>query len=253
MIFYIALLKWRRFEVHYTSWMHYHPKEGVKNSSRLMKVHFPNISDNIVNWNDPVFGIEGTWEAMTAPLQSRIFESNEGYIQWNCIQPSSVVDLRINNEQYKGSGYVEQLVITISPWKVPMDSLRWGRFSAQKINMVWIELRTEKQQQWLWFNGKAEPDFFIDDDQISIFPERYCLKLDKRVVLESEKKILHIVKRLISYLPGLNKSIPIHFLMADECKWLSYGILQKDGEALGEGWVIHELVNFKVDSDDSRS
>ena len=101
MIFYIALLKWRRFEVHYTSWMHYHPKEGVKNSSRLMKVHFPNISDNIVNWNDPVFGIEGTWEAMTAPLQSRIFESNEGYIQWNCIQPSSVVDLRINNEQYK--------------------------------------------------------------------------------------------------------------------------------------------------------
>lgn len=244
MIFYAAKLKWRKWEVHYTSWLNYNLATGVAHRSRFNKIHLPEKSDRLIYWNDPRFGVEGKWEALSSPLQARLFESDEGYLDWNCFQPASTVSLKIKDRVIKGIGYVEQLVLTVEPWKIPMNELRWGRYSSQTVNIVWIELRGEGKQQWLWYNGEKVENINIGDDQIIIPAKGISLELDRRVVLESEKKILHLMKNLIRYLPGFNKSMPIQFLMADEFKWLSRAIIKKEGEVVGKAWAIHELVNF---------
>jgi len=78
-------------------------------------------------------------------------------------------------------------------------------------------------------------------------PEKdMVLNLDRRVLLESEKKIFSVVEKLIRYIPGFNKAVPLSFLMADEFKWLSKGQLQTQGKTLASGMAIHELVNFKA-------
>jgi hypothetical protein len=244
MIFYAAKLKWRGWEVPYTSWLYYDPVTGPTHRSRFHKIHLPEKNDRSIYWNDPRFGVAGKWEALASPLQARLFESDEGYLDWNCFQPVSNVRVNIKDRVIKGMGYTEQLVLTVEPWKIPMNELRWGRYGSQEDHMVWIELRGEEKQQWMWYNGEKIENVNIEDDQITIPAKGISLELDRSVVLESKKKILQVVRDIIRYLPGFNKSIPLRFLMADEIKWLNRGILQKEGKTVGKGWTIHEFVNF---------
>ena len=197
-----------------------------------------------IHWQDARFGISGNWEATTSSLKARLFKSGDGFLDWNCLQPTSKVQLNVNGRMVEGLGYAEQLVMTVEPWKIPMDELRWGRYTSRTDNIVWIELRGRERQQWLWLNDERFCRTTIEDDHIAI-PERgLILELEKGVVLESEKKILNVVKRLLRFLPGFNKSMPSRFLNSDESKWLSRGVLRKGGEVMSTGWAIHECVRF---------
>jgi hypothetical protein len=145
----------------------------------------------------------------------------------------------------KGTGYVEQLILTVLPWKMPMQELRWGRFSLGADYLVWIELRSGKKQQWLWVNGEKIQNSIIEDDRIVVPEKAIELQLDRQVSLESEKKIFSVVRKLMPFLPGFKRLVPFPFLMASEHKWLSGGVLLRDGVVLGQGKAIHECVDFK--------
>lgn len=245
MIFYAARLIWHGLSASYTSWLNYDPILGVKVKSRFRNVYFPTKNENSITWGDKKFGISGRWESNAKPIQSRIHDSEEGYLDWFCFQPASKVQLTINGKSLEGKGYAEQLIMTVPAWKIPMDELRWGRFVSDEDNMVWIELRKEERKKWLWVNLERERNCIIEDESVSVPAENLVLKLDKSVVLESEKKILSVVEKIIRYIPGFNKLIPLQFIMADETKWLSNGQLKINGKTVSEGKAIHELVNFK--------
>ena len=246
MIFYAAKLTWQGLVVPYTSWLCYEPSVGVSQKSRFRNVQMPEKTESLITWNDSQFDVKGTWKSLTKPLQARLFDSNEGYLDWKCFQPASKVQLRINKRTIEGKGYAEQLVLTALPWKIPMDELRWGRYGSNENHIVWIELREEEKRQWLWLNGKKIETCIIEDDHISIPEKDVTLKLDKGVVLESEKKIYTVVEKLLHYIPRFNKVMPLKFLNADEFKWLSKGELQARGKTISTGMAIHELVNFKA-------
>lgn len=246
MIFYSAKLSWKGFSVHYASWIDHHPESGVKVKSHFLNVQVPEIKDKLITWHDDKFKISGSWETMDEALHERIFDSDDGYLDWNCFQPASLVQLKIKNKIIRGNGYVEQLILTTPPWHIPMNDLRWGRFHSLHDTMVWIELRKEKKQQWLWLNGEKIMNCSIEDNHISSVEKNFSLKLDRSVILESEKKIFQVVQKLLSYLPGFNKLMPSKFLMADNRKWLSKGEFQKNGSLVTQGMAIHEWVNFNV-------
>ena len=246
MIFYVATLTWHGWTVPYTSWLRYDPKAGLRQKSRFRNIRMPEKSEAGLVWEDPQFGIKGCWEALAQPLQARIFESDEGYLDWHCHQPASKV--RIESKEggvWEGRGYVEQLRMTLPPWQVPMQELRWGRFGSEADGVVWIEIREAVKRQWLWLNGVPVPSGSIEDDRIAAPEAGWLLTLDRNTVLESEKKIFSVVGGLLRYLPGLNKVMPLSFLMADNCKWLSKGQLQQAGKAAAAGVAIHERVDFK--------
>jgi hypothetical protein len=246
MIFYAAKLIWHSWKVSYTSWLWYDPGSGVSIKSRFRNVQMPLINENTITWSDGKFGLFGTWESTANKIQARLFDSPEGFLDWRCYQPASKVKLRANDSVLEGRGYAEQLILTVPPWKIPMDELRWGRFGSDENNMVWIELRENDKQQWLWLNGEKTENCIIGDEQI-ILPEKgLVLNLDQGIVLESEKKIFTVVEKLIRYIPGFNKIMPLNFLMADEFKWLSHGQLETNRKVISSGMAIHELVNFKT-------
>lgn len=246
MVFYAAKLKWHGIEVPYTSWLHNDPVKGVSIRSRFRKVQMPEKSGSWITWKDPHYEVEGEWMALAAPLHARTYESEEGHLDWNCFQPRSEVKLKIQGKEVKGLGYAEQLVLTAEPWKIPINDLRWGRYGSKEDYMVWIEMRGEEQQQWLWYNGEKIENTQIEDAHIAIPEKGIVLDLDQSVVLESEKKVLQVVKDLIKFLPGINKSMPMQFLMAEEHKWLSRGVLKKGGQPASTGCAIHEWVNFNL-------
>ena len=246
MIFYSAKLRWHGWTVSYVSWLRFDPVTGVRLKTRFSNVREPQVEGNLVKWNDPKFGVSGTWESLAEIIQTRIIDSEHGYIDWKCYQPASMVELKIGDNLFKGRGYAEQLILTILPWKIPMNELRWGRFGSEGINIVWIELMKENNLQWIWLNGEKIEKCTLGDDHLT-FPEKdLVLNLDQGVVLESEKKISSVVGKLIRYIPGINSFIPIHFLMADETKWLSKGVLlYAESKIKANGIAIHEMVNFK--------
>jgi hypothetical protein len=245
MIFYAAKLKWHGWTVSYTSWLHYREGSGVKLKYRFHHVQYPRVKEDRITWADSKFGVSGIWESQSKAIQSRIFDSPEGSVDWTCFQPASKVRLQVNEEVLEGAGYAEQLVMTVPPWKIPMDELRWGRFGSPGNNLVWIELNEKVKRQWLWLNGEKIENCFIGDDHITVPYQNLVLHLDRSVVLESEKKISSLIQKMIRYMPGINRLVPANFLMADEFKWLSRGELHRHGDTCSVGMAIHELVNFK--------
>jgi hypothetical protein len=245
LIFYAAKLKWGRWTVPYTAILYYGEDGNMTNKSRYSRVNIPEKNDQTILWSDSQFGVEGKWLAMASPLKARVFESEEGYLDWNCFQPASKVELNYKNKIIKGNGYVEQLIMTIPAWKIPMDELRWGRYLSPTDNMVWIELKKNTLKQWLWLNGEKIQEAVISDDQIFIPSKDISVEFDRSVVLESEKKILSVVETLVNYIPGFNKIMPLQFLMADEFKWFGNGVFKKSNKFQNSGKTIHEFVNFK--------
>jgi hypothetical protein len=246
MIFYSAKLTWHGWSTSYTSWLRYDAASGVQLKSRFSKVQIPLLNGNSITWSDTKFGVSGTWESLANRIETRLYDSGEGYLDWKCYQPASNVRLKLNDNILDGKGYAELLILTAPPWKIPMDELRWGRFGSDEFNIVWIELREHQKTQWLWLNGEKFENCIIDDHFISIPEKDLVLNLDRDVLLESEKKINTVVEKIIRYIPGFNKVIPINFLMADEFKWLSNAQLNSKNKTLAKGMAIHELVNFKT-------
>jgi hypothetical protein len=246
MIFYAAELTWLGISVSYTSWLQYDVMSKVHVKSRFRDVNMPQKKDDIIVWNDLKFGVSGRWKSLANMLQARIFDSEDGRLDWKCFQPASKVQLKIKDKLIEGTGYAEQLILTVPPWKIPMDELRWGRFGSIEYNLVWIELREKEKKQWLWLNGDKIENSIIEDKYIAIPNKDLVLHLDRGVVLEEEKKIFSVVEKIIHYIPGFKKVMPITFLMADETKWLSKGELQSKNKIISNGMAIHELVNFKA-------
>lgn len=246
LIFYSARMTWHQIQVDYTSWLHSIPGKAVQSGFRFTNARTPILFENRITWNDPKFGFSGTWEATAPPIRERIFNSAEGCLDWHCYQPAAKVQLQTGTKTKNGRGYAEQLTLTVPPWKIPMDELRWGRFISETENLVWIELKSGQTSKWLWRNGETVSHFEISDEQVILPGSNAKLKLDRWTVLESEKKIASVAGKIVSYIPGFNKLMPLNFLLADETKWLSHGQFSPNGLHATEGFAIHELVQFNT-------
>jgi hypothetical protein len=247
MIFYSARLDYYRWKADYTCWLSYDPISGTSEISRFNNVPVPIVKDEVITFSDPVSGVSGIWKSMAPMVQSRIFQSGDGFVDWNCLQPLSSVKIKIHDRILTGRGYVEQTILTIPPWKISIRELKWGHFISEEFNIVWIELENREIQQWTWVNGERIHGCFISNDLIKIPEKDLELSLDMDVTLESEKKIMSVTKKIIRYIPVFKRTIPGEFLMADERKWFSKASLKIRDSILAKGMSIHEHVKFNSD------
>lgn len=240
-----ASMRWHEKEIPYTGLLLYQEGKGVSGRSRFQDLNWPSQMGDQIIWEDSSFGISGWWEADAPPLTARLYHSDKGFIEWQCFHPRSRALFDIaDGPAVKGLGYAERLVLTVEPWKAPVEQLRWGRYLSEKGYLVWIELRGTPSRQWVWYNGAPVEGAIIGDDALHLPQLGVQLQLGESVVLEAEKKIFNIVRSLVDYLPGFNRAVPRFFLYSNEQKWRSRGRLLEQGRPLSEGWAIHELADF---------
>lgn len=242
---YLAVLQWKSLKVPYSSTIFLNGDSKTHVSTRLTKPVHPVVDGNRIGWDDRGLKIHGQWERDRPSIEAILHESPKGYLKWNCFQPRAKANISFRDHSYKGYGYAEMLQLTDLPWNIDMDTLRWGRFCSETDNLVWIQINGDTKREWLWYNNEQVDEPIIEDHRVSIPDVGITLELDQSAVIESEQKIYNTVKNLVKYLPGFDKIIPMRFLYSDETKWRSRGKLVKDNTALGEGWAIHELVDFK--------
>lgn len=236
-ILYCADLQWRGAHLAYSSVLSVFG-QSVESHSSMSRCRLSSTRDQILV-ELPRLGVSGKWEADAAPVQRTLYESAAGAVEWNCLQPGSLVNLRIGERKLTGLGYAECLTMTLPPWQLPMRQLRWGRFVSLQDSLAWVDWQGEHVTSFAVHNGRVCETLSISDSEIAI--RDVTLRMDKSFSLRAGK----LGSTVLPGAPALGKLLPRSLLNIEEQKWRSRGILNASDRA-SHGWVIHEVVNWKV-------
>jgi hypothetical protein len=171
-------------------------------------------------WACTALGIEVSVVATAAPIDARILETDRGRLDWLCFAPRADVVGRDGDNEIAGVGYAEVLRMSIPPWSLPWNELRWGRAHVGDETFVWIKTDTAAR---VYVNGHVG-----DMSELE-------LELDRDRVLRDGV----IGKTVLSIVPGSETLFPGRILGLMETKWLSRARTPR-----GTGFAIHEVVRW---------
>jgi hypothetical protein len=205
----------------------------------LQESSAPRADGSAIEWSSPRLKLAGLWEADARPIKRTLLESSAGKIEWNCLQPRARAEITLGeNVRLVGLGYVEQLTMTVPPWRLPFDELRWGRFLSAEDALVWIDWRGAHSLNLSFHNGAPAERASLTDDEL--VAGEVSLALDCGTVLREGA----LVETALNMIPGIDRLFPFRILGAHERKWLSRGVLKKQTAETSCGWAIHEVVRW---------
>jgi hypothetical protein len=235
---YTAEMRWRTFSIDYSSTLHYRPNGKIRSATSLRKIAPPRVEDSYVQWNSRHLGVIGKWIPITEPIERTLVETEAGSIEWNCLQPNAKAEIAVDNNRIEGSGYVDHVTITIPPWQLPFDQLRWGRFHANSDAIVWLDCQGGNEINLAFHNSAPIENWVIDAH--SLRTRDVSLELETGDVLREGP----LLRTALAKVPGIDKVFPDSILHTYECKRLSRGMLRTSPMTAQPGWAIHEAVCF---------
>jgi len=172
-----------------------------------------------------------------SPLAARVLDTAHGGIDWCCFAPRAMVTFHDGVEAIEGVGYAELLTMTIPPWSLPWDSLRWGRAHAGEHTLVWLELESQgRRQSRLFADGETPELIQVDRERVLGAGGEALLLQDHRTIREGT-----LGKNVLSILPDAVNLFPGRLLGMTEAKWLSRARI-----GTADGFAIHELVRWPM-------
>jgi len=240
LIGYAARISWKGLSINFSSLLLRRAHHVAETKTSLRELRVPLIEGSVLHWNSPELDVKGTWKPLEQPIRRKLLEDDAGSIEWNCISPRSEAKISIGTGlSFEGLGYVEQLTMSIPPWKLPFDELRWGRFLSDRDALVWIDWKGTNNFSVVFHNGVELEDAVVSDEGIT--SQETTVLLDRHNVLRTGP----LLKTSLAVIPGIRKLFPSRTLMTEESKWLSRGSLKNlNGDACS-GWAIHEVVQWK--------
>jgi hypothetical protein len=240
MILYSAELSWRGPTIHYTSLLTHRSGSITHNRFSLRRQPAPEVQGNGIEWKSPVWKAEGRWDAHAGGMSEVLFDSPDGSLEWHCIAPRALARLNINGDEMRGWGYVEHLQLSVAPWHLPIQQLRWGRFINASDFLVWIDWRGPYSRQAVYYNGAAVSAREIGDRTIALADGNIVLNLETEAILREGR----LGSTALAMIPNLDRLFPARILKVREQKWLSRGLLRRPGRPDSAGMAIHEVVEW---------
>ena len=198
------------------------------------------IGNNQLNWTANAWKASGSWTNHGHGHCETLYSQGDDDLVWNCFAPRASASLKVGDEFISGWGYAEQIRLTIPPWRLPIKTLRWGRFVNENDTLTWIDWTGPTSKQVVLFNGKAVESESISDDRISFHHGEGLLELgSKQVIREGQ-----LGSTALAVIPKLTSLFPDSVLNMYERKWLSRAVLHRKGHADSVGMAIHEVVEW---------
>ncbi len=233
---YRASLRWKALNLHYSNMLIRLSNGERRTTTALSRGVEPELSDGVLRWEFAPFRISGEWRRLTEPVERRLLTTDYGHVTWSCHMPRARAAIRAAQDfRIEGLGYAEHLELTIPPWRLPIDELRWGRFLTDSNSLVWIDWRGNRPLTLVLRNGVEECDAAVTDTGIRR-GETAILALVPCAIVRNGP----VVSTMLSSIPGITRMLPGKILRMSECKWLSRG----ESMSCGTGWAIHECVKF---------
>jgi hypothetical protein len=238
LIAYSAGLRWRGIRLGYSAILA-SPYRGEATYAASMRRGPPPQTDAAgIAWRHTGLGVEGRWNVAGPAIRRELLNDDDGSIVWNCLCDGAAASVTCGGGHFTGTGYVEHLLLTIPPWRLPFDLLRWGRFICHSDRLVWIQWRGRRNLDLLYHNGREVCAETIDDQGVS--GRDGALEWSESRVLRDDELLGSLAKPLRP-IAGL---FPRSILKTHETKWLSRGTLRTAGRT-GDGQAIHERVDFR--------
>jgi hypothetical protein len=233
-IIYTGTVQWRGMRLNYSSLLDC--TRGCLTSRRsLRKMNAPQAERDSISWSSKPFNLMGKWQSRAVALHETVFESRDGAVEWECLMPCAKSQI----DQRTGLGYVEHLAMTISPWKLPIRCLRWGRFTSKSDWAVWIDWAGEYNRRIAFVNGEARATEVLEDGRVG-FADGDCLEMDRSMTLRDGP----LCSTALSSIPGARNTFPARLLQVRERKWRSRARLERRDRSAVEGWALHEIVTW---------
>jgi len=180
----------------------------------------------------------GRWIADAKSVERCIYASAAGSVVWNCLQPRSRVAARIDGREMTGLGYAECLTLTLPPWKLPMQELRWGRFVSERDSLAWIDWQGEHAARLCILNEYECELRSVRESELAM--DGAALHMERSVTLREGR----LGDTILPGAPALARLFPRSLFSVAEGKWLSHGRLERVGGG-STGYAIHEVVHWK--------
>jgi hypothetical protein len=242
LIAYAARLRWGALRLAYASCTVSEPS-GTTRDARLFSDAgpWPGLDGDILRWAPTGLGIAGTWERASAPIHRRLLKTRAGEIRWACEMPSARARVDAGGRTYEGLGYAERLSLSIPPWKLPFDTLRWGRHVSAAHALVWIDWIGADARRFVWLDGVAQPDACLDAGGVCHLHRGTVFRVEAPRDICRQSALTPIVRRV----PGLTRGGAGRVAAAlREHKQLARATIQPPGESAHSGWALFETVTW---------
>ncbi len=237
---YSARLDWGALIVNYGGLLASTGEGAPLEFSSFVEVPPPTIVGGALTWHHETLGISARYVPTAAPISQALFNGQlRGKVEWDCVAPKAEATINIGENTLRGTGYVEHLTMQIEPWKLPCDTLRWGRFTSGDSSIVWLDFRGAEHRTLVFENGREVVEAIVSPDTVALDEVR-ALELGPGRLLR-DAPIVGQLRRA----PQLMRHIPLPFTAAHETKWLSRAALCGPERHPVTGWAIHELVKLR--------
>ncbi|HTY64029.1 MAG TPA: hypothetical protein VMG30_17405 [Acidobacteriota bacterium] len=238
---YTASLSFGFFPLHLVSRLTcIHGDVDQRTSSTWLRHTDPVETASALTWTCPKLHLKGTWMPLLAPISRNLFKNERGSVLWHCAQPLSEVDVAWNGiDTMRGFGYAERLELTIVPGDIGLSRLRWGRFTAPGISVIWIQWSGRECRSVVLLNGNDMDQSMLSADSL-VMGDNLCLRWSDSASIRSGR----LETSVLGASPVLKKVFPSWITNIHETKWRSRGRLFVGEQMKAEGWIIHETVDF---------
>lgn len=240
-IVYWTAVRWRGLSITWHSVDVYAPAATTLHHHSLARVAAPARSgvDGWIRWNSDAIRCSAECEPLQSPFYARL-HSDDGAVDWHCEAAAAHARIDVNGSRpVIGLGYAERLRLTVPPWHLKIDDLRWGRWVAADgtHNMVWIDWRGLHPLTMAFADGMPRHAPVVSDSDVAA--GELSLSLEDRQTLVARE-----LGEIINPIRPLAAVVPQSLLRAGEVKWRSRGIAAGFVGGTCEGWAIHEVVRF---------
>ncbi len=246
---YASLLSLGHLKFRHASWLQLLPDGTTTRRQTFIRGSMPEETEQgDILWQCGILHAAGHWQAEHPVLPIQTLHTERGLTtDWHCLQPRSRVALRLENRHYEGIGYAERLHMTLPPWKLPIDTLHWGRFLGNEGSaVIWIIWEGPNPVTLLWNTQGRLHTAGLHASADGAFLRTNALRLDfdRRHILRKGA----IGSTVLHSFPVLAKKLlPPSILHLHECKWAGRATLTTPS-GTETGLSIHEIVRFSPPS-----
>jgi hypothetical protein len=238
---YWARMRWGLINIPYAATLYKPLCDATRERYFIRPSAIPTIQDDDLRWDCKRLGIRALWTARVPAVRRVLLETPAGSITWRCHLPCAQARIDLAGAgQLSGLGYAEHLTLSLKPWRLPFEQLRWGRFLSTKDAVTWIESLGEEPRRWVFHNGVEVPDVTIGTGRVELPNDHGIVELRDAVVLREGR----LVSTALRAIPAARLLLHGAFKNAHETKWLARGTFSTSTRS-SSGWAIHEVVRLR--------
>ncbi|HXY20285.1 MAG TPA: hypothetical protein VEH83_09855 [Gemmatimonadales bacterium] len=239
-ILYAARLRWGRLHACYASALIDAPGAPLSEDVAIRGIARPRLAGDDLSWANARLAVHGTWRRMAPPIRQNLLRTASGALQWACHMPLAQATVRCGDRVLSGYGYAETLRLSLPPWRLPFDTVRWGHHASGRRSLVWIACDGRERRQWVWLDGQLQPAAEVADEGILNLPRGERHRVESGRVVRDRR----VLAALRGALPSLARRVAGPLARMHETKRLGRSAVGAADGRTDHGWTLHEVVRW---------